>query len=190
MRPSFAVACVALIASSLTSAVSLAEEAEPPKRAPSGSVFERKPTAVFATVAPFGSPVGHLGIEVERTLVSFLAVNGGVGLGVSGPQLAAGLRARAIGGERWAASLGTGLSAGKWEPFCFGLEYCPEKRTALWTNVEAAYEARFHNGVSLRFALGASLGTACWGAQECSRQSQPRLSDVLPYHTVSVGYAW
>lgn len=153
-------------------------------------MFEKKPTAVFGTIAPVGSPVGHLGIEVERNLLPFLAISGGVGAGGSGPQLAAALRARGFGGERWAVGVGAGFSGGKAAQLCFGLEECPAARTILWSNVEAAVDVRLHVGLSMRFAIGGSLATACWGNGNCPRASLTLEQDLLVYHTVAVGYAW
>lgn len=170
------------------------------------SMFTKRPTAALAVVANFGSPTGLLGVEVDRSLFSWLAGYVGFGAGGHGPQGAAGLRLRAPVTDRFGFGVGGSVSYGKFEQLCLFKETCtPMTGNVLWTNADFGADLRFHSGVALRFALGLSRDRACDGPrcrvqQPCEGSVCRRyyatdddLGDgnyVLPYMSVAVGYAW
>jgi hypothetical protein len=119
------------------------------------SAFETRPTAIYAQLG-LGTPLGWAGVELERTLTSFLAVSAGIGMGFAGPQLAAMPRLRLEEG-RFAFTVGAGLSRGRyrWSDNC-SLDCTPTvmRGTVTWANLEGGIERRLANDLSLRAFVG------------------------------------
>ena len=106
-----------------------------------------------------GTPVGLVGAEVEETILPNWSLSAGVGWGAANaPQGAAMLRWQG-GGPHFKATIGAGISGGryKWTEFC--LDDCAEgpvtkSGTVAWGNLEVGAERRYSNGLALRSFLG------------------------------------
>lgn len=158
------------------------------------SLWTARPIAVEAHLAPIGSPIGFGGVTLEVSPASWLSLGGGAGAGVSGPQVALFGRARPWSGRHLALAVGTGLSTGKYHPFCpagIDTKDCLRGMDPFlvgWGNVDAGLDARFDSGIVFRAYLGASVpfyeGGACRKV-DCGKAVTP-----LPYVGASFGYAF
>jgi hypothetical protein len=107
-----------------------------------------------------GAPLGMLGVALDVSPLPALAVNGGMGLGFTGIQLAASARGRLRLGEDLFASAGLGYSAG---PFLredaledYLLAESPAKiyPRAHWLNAELGIEHHRESGWHFRGFVG------------------------------------
>jgi len=120
------------------------------------------------------TPIGVTGLELERDLFDRFSVAAGGGLGLSGLQGSAWLRARLTGISRrkhrnpTRIGVGAGLSAGRFaQGGCFSFFCGGEKEVwdwIVWANLELFAEKRFDSGLTLRPYLGWSFPTA---ASDC-----------------------
>jgi len=120
------------------------------------STFVSKPTAVYAVLG-FGTPVGFLGAEVERTLEPMWTISAGAGWGAAGPQASAMTHVLLGPSGRSKFAVGAGISGGKysWRPFCVDCdEDAPKTGSVMWGNVEIGGEHRFGSGFALRYFGG------------------------------------
>jgi hypothetical protein len=161
------------------------------------SRYDRTSLAVNAH-GGLGTPLGYAGAAVEITPVRWLSVEGGIGRGMAGAQLAVQPRVRLGGREGLIASVGAGLSMGRFDrrdPW-WSIEYeSTVFRRAIWSNVETSLESRTAGGFQLR--LYAGLGVMLQGEREsctedyglvpCSGTERGWLS---PYLGISAGYAF
>jgi hypothetical protein len=159
------------------------------------SEFENRPTALYAQMG-LGTPIGFLGLEVERTVAPELAISAGAGFGETGPQFAAMMRPH-YGGDRSKVVFGAGLSGGdySWRELCYD-ELCAEKRGIVaWANFEIGGEHRFRNGFAMKYfwGYGRIVGgdLVCVGetADNCVRFYQDDGRQLL-YTGFALGYAF
>jgi hypothetical protein len=156
-----------------------------------------------------GAPLGLAGVAIDYSPVPLLGFNLGLGLGLSGAQVAFATRVRLFrAGHRnhVAPYLGAGLSAGAFDtnppgpdvPLdgSQGFRETPSAHyhfdAALWTNLEAGADLRLGPHVSLRpfvgaaFLLNPSAGTAVIGQRGEVPEPPGRW---LPYFGLAIGYA-
>jgi hypothetical protein len=146
---------------------------EPPDAPPQApDPWATRPFMVEAHLG-VGTPLGILGVAFDFAPVPFLALNLGVGLGVSGPEFAFTPRVRLF---RWgrrshgALYLGAGVSANAYDqptaidtiPLDGSQSESADEiahyhwNMAYWTNLEAGVEIRLRSGTSLRPYFGVS----------------------------------
>ena len=144
-------ATIAFIAVALSSATAAAASDDDDV-----SVFESKPTA-FYSVFGLGTPVGLMGVELERTLLPNWSISAGGGWDLSGFQASAMTRLLLGASRRARFTIGAGISGGKydWKESCFDCDEVAEKiGTVAWGNLEIGGEHRFESGFALRYFGG------------------------------------
>lgn len=159
-------------------------------------VYVERPIAVTAH-AGLGAPLGLLGIAVDVAVQPWLGIEGGIGFGATGTQLAVNGRARILRVGRDQLAIGAGVSGGRYEhrdPF-YGIEYEGTMfGPAVWANGEVSLERRTSAGVQLRFYAGAAVVVA-GDRERCSDldgevMCRGSVSDTwIPYLGLSLGYA-
>jgi len=171
------------------------EVAAPPAREPSPErlgLWKRRPWETRLRVG-LGAPWGLLGASLDYSVLPWLSIEGGAGAGIFGPNADVMLHGRVAAGERWALSLGAGLSVGRYSSRGIGpgIDYKGrEWNPAVWGNVEAAIDRRFDSGLTLgvRAGLGNIInvdsGSPCPPYETCKQDLE------LPYGGVSMGYAF
>jgi hypothetical protein len=121
------------------------------------TAFQAKPTAVYAVLG-FGTPVGLMGAEVERTLEPHWTISAGAGLGATGFQGSAMTHLLIGEGRRSRLAVGAGISGGKYvwkEWWCIDCDGLPQKTgSVMWGNLEIGGEHRFFSGFALRYFGG------------------------------------
>ncbi|HEY7371908.1 MAG TPA: hypothetical protein VIF57_06990 [Polyangia bacterium] len=121
------------------------------------SAFEAKPTAVYAVVG-FGTPVGLMGAELERTLEPHWTISASGGWGLSGFQGSA-MTHFLLGDSRQSRfAIGAGISGGNytWKESCLVDCDDPAEKTGsvMWGNLEVGGEHRFFSGFAIRYFGG------------------------------------
>lgn len=163
--------------------------------------YVERPLTVSAHVG-LGTPLGFYGIAAELAVLSALSIEGGVGSGMSGTQVAAQARVRLLEVSRTGRlALGVGFSEGHYqhrEPF-YGIEYMPTVvDRAYWANAELSIESRLGRtgawGVRAYLGLGtivAGQKERCWdgdaGTMACTGTARGLWN---PYVGLSLGYAF
>jgi hypothetical protein len=139
------------VASATATAAQNAEDEEPI------SAFEAKPTAVYAVVG-FGTPVGLMGAEIERTLEPHWTISAGGGWGLSGFQGSAMTHFLLGDSSQSRFAVGAGISGGKytWKESCLIDCDDPAEKTGsvMWGNLEVGGEHRFFGGFAIRYFAG------------------------------------
>jgi hypothetical protein len=87
------------------------------------------------------TPIGELGFELQRDVAPHLSLSGGIGAGLSGPQVA--LMPRVHAGEGgFRAYMGEGLSGGRFDPQELCWQSCEDEEPpfVVWANTEFGLE--------------------------------------------------
>ncbi len=159
--------------------------------------------------ASFGGPVGWIGAAIDYSLVRYLSVMAGAGIGQSGPQLGGMLRLR-VPLDTVSAGFAIGGSAGEYEDTLLSSSTSDRRRweTAYWLNNEGFFEIRTHKGINIRpyigsgFILNRSDGKPIARDEVCVTQGTKSLGCTAPtggqrdgnqflfYGGVAIGYAF
>ncbi len=168
-------------------ATSTAAHADPEPTTPSN----RADHARLGVTVGFFTPTGELGIEYTQVLHPNVEVSVGAGVGLVriGPQLSVMPRLRKSFGPV-TLSIGTGLSAGRYNNISPFAEDDAPRIPSLFANAEAGVQITSRRGPFARVFGGAGKVIA-HGAYDTRDQAQRReLSEVLPYGGVTVGTAF
>jgi len=125
--------------------------------APAAHADELQPTSNrnepwVSVSATFGiaTPLGEAGLELDAHLTDWLSVSAGVGLGASGPQLAAMPRLSMPINKAARVYFGVGASEGRytWNELTFDEPAKKSWDRAYWLNGELGFERRMADGTS------------------------------------------
>jgi hypothetical protein len=161
------------------------------------SAFEAKPTAIYAVMG-FGTPVGLLGAELERTLEPHWTISAGGGWGASGFQGSAMTHFLLGDSARSRFAVGAGISGGKysWREFCFDCDDPAEKTgNVMWGNLEVGGEHRFFGGFAVRYfggyghVVAGDLVCTSDATSYCAQMSREAGRDII-YTGVALGGAF
>jgi hypothetical protein len=143
-----------------------------------------------------GAPLGYFGVNGDVSLGMHLVIDGGVGMGLEGPQAAIGARLRIPVGA-WRLGLGARLAAGAYEWTELVFDDAASKRwdRALWADAEVSLEKRFWGDYQVRWfaGLGRILNgddAVCVENVEHCRNDHAHDGLQLPYVGVSLGWGW
>ncbi len=143
----------------------------------------------------FGTPLGHFGIALQTDLEPYFSLVAGAGIGGSGPQVAAGVRARApMGSVALGAELSWSGGSYNWKKcraLCVENEFDAKRwNFAHWINLSPALEFRSSGGFNARFYVG--LGKVLNpGDGVCSVDDGCGSSDRLLFFTgIALGVAY
>jgi hypothetical protein len=167
---------------------------------------ETRPTAVYVT-GGLGTPLGLVGLEVERTIARFFEVSAGVGVGyasLDGPDkgnlaLQVGFMPRLLiplGRRRIDLAIGAGVSYGRYQSWdSCGADCLPTSwaGNVLWGNGEVAIEYRGDDGLYWRAFGGPAhvlAGTlTCTESVGCAPGSEEQARTV-PYGGAAIGWSF
>ena len=148
----------------------------------------------------FGIPVGYVGAEVDYSLVSLLALHGGIGLG-KGPQVAGGVRVRPVRGNVTAFGIGAGFSLGNSDLVDPKLAH-PESRITYeyrpgyFLNLDLLVEHRWSSHFVMREFLGYARvlnghpDDVCPESSVCRSGATSKGLAGTPYMGLAFGYYW
>ena len=147
-------------------------------------------------LSPLGSPVGVLGFRVEYSVLRWIGIYTGAGIGIGGPQLAGGIRLR-LEAARWLAfSIAPGVSGGGFTRFSVS---GGEKTFAwaIWLNGEISVDFRTSGGFVCRLFGGVSQMMnpgAVYGDDLCAPGGTATYHGILvetaPIAGIGLGYAF
>jgi hypothetical protein len=148
----------------------------------------------------FGTPLGYIGAEVDYSLLPFLAVEGGIGVG-KGLQTAGGVRVRPVRGNVTAFGVGAGFSLGNSDLVDPSIAH-PESavtyeyRPGYFVNIDLFVEHRWSSHFVMREFLGYARllnrhpDAVCPESSSCRSGEMSKGLAGTPYIGMAFGYFW
>lgn len=136
-----------------------------------------------------GTPVGLLGLQLERRFATSAALRAGLGWNGYGLHGAGMIRVRLP--QAPALNLGAGVSGGPFHPLCIMCdEAAPTWDLAFFNNYELSAEARARTGFTFRIYLGWAwlMNTGAYDCPECEGE-RPTVPQGVPYFGLALGGA-
>ena len=149
-------------------------------------------------MAPFGGPVGVVGVGIDVAPIPYVSLTAGAGLGLASRQWAVAIRPRVPITSLVSVQATAGYSRGDYTHF-IQLDFAGAGVTEAfsegsWVNADLGAEIRFRSGFFLRPFFGMSKLVGCsraehsdyYGTSIVPKKDWP----VLPYMGLGLGYAF
>jgi hypothetical protein len=142
----------------LTTAANCVAEENPvtEREEQAGDRYRYNPFAIEGHVAPFGGPLGMVGVAFDVAAIPELSLTGGVGAGGYAAQWVAGIKPRFPATPCGAMSFSLLYSFGDYQRLFLMQDGEYLFRKASWVNIDVGYEWRFRSHVLVRPYVGMS----------------------------------